>query len=88
MNKIVETIKVRWTQREWIQEWVSLSKNRKDKVLADLEENSRQMSEEDKELSFDYLTAINTLESISIIGQEQNESQAIKDIKELLKEIR
>jgi len=84
MSDSIEKIRARWTQQEWIQEWVKLPNNRKDRVLADLEEDSRQISEENKELSQDYLTALSALEAISIIAKEQNENQAINDIKELL----
>ncbi|MFK5976652.1 MAG: hypothetical protein QM493_09110 [Sulfurovum sp.] len=88
MKNSIEKIRRRWTQQEWIQEWVNLPTNRKDRVLADLEGDSRQISDYDKELSLDYLTAISALDAISRINQEQNENQAINDIKELLKIIK
>ena len=48
MNDSIEKIRRRWTQREWVQEWVNLPNNRKEKVLADFEEASREVSESDK----------------------------------------
>jgi len=57
---------------------------RKDRVLAYLEEDSRQIGEENEELSQDYLAALSVLEAVSIIAKEQNENQAVSDIKELL----
>ena len=84
MNDSIEKIKRRWTQQEWIQEWINLPKSRQDRVIAELEEDSRQIANNNKELSLDYLTALSALEAILIISKEQNEDQAIIDIKKLL----
>ncbi|MDO3386538.1 hypothetical protein QWI17_11895 [Gilvimarinus sp. SDUM040013] len=81
----IEEIRKRWHYQELVGGWRSLPSKRRDEVASDIEESARELQGTMPELSSDLMVAVDALESLAVAGDVESHSQAIKDIKTLLK---
>ena len=85
-EQIIDTINRRWTLTDRVTLWKELPKKRRERVISEIELDRFEMLDHyPKEFVDDYLTAIDTLETLPLIDKENQTNQAIKDIQALLK---
>ncbi len=83
-DNTINVIHKRWHLNSLISLWVNLPKKRKERVLSEIEYDYHQVAEYSKELANDNMIAVDTLEALSSMDIEYNNSQAINDIQVLL----
>ncbi len=86
-NEKINQIRNRWSKSPVISDWLNLSVEKRENVIRELEENSRQIADWNKELSQNLMTAIDVLEYLPNNNYFENLHQASEDINFLLEQV-
>jgi len=86
-NEKINQIRNRWSKSPVISDWLNLSVEKRENVIRELEENSRQIADLNKELSQNLMTAIDVLEYLPNNNYFENLHQASEDINFLLEQV-
>ena len=81
------SIRKRWTRANAVLTWHQMSRPRRERVLAELEETSRQLGEADREFGADLAVALDVLDSQDSAPLLELLKQAQSDIVKLLDQL-
>ena len=87
MKEKIEEIRKRWRAEELVAEWCQLPQERREKVIAEYEETSRELSHQFPEGARDMHIALDALEAVVQLENIRISQRAIEDVRVLLSEL-